>query len=340
MILSLRTIFLLNRRFVALLVLLLAAMPLAAQTCTTGNELDAATHSALESTARQYFNMAVRGDVFNLRQAAIPAIANDFTGIERAVLDNKAGLTGGQPSVRNLYLLDAPGTAPIASAEFYCGIFGASGQTPNSAGFRIPNLPPGRYAVAIMETNGSTGAYMLTQVLQQIGGTWKLAGFYAKPTQIGGHDVNWFINQARTYLGKGQSRDAFFYLMQARELAAPVPFMSTLQLERLYDEADKIAPKDLPVSGSPVNLVGPDGRSWQLMSAFPVVVDGKLNLVVKYQSPDVSDTTKTFQDNTAIMRALVARYPEFREAFEGLVARAVTPGGQDYGTLLAMKDIK
>jgi hypothetical protein len=29
-----------------------------------------------------------------------------------------------------------------------------------------------------------------------------------------------------------------------------------------------------------------------------------------------------------------------REGFGGIVARAVAPNGQDYGTLLAMKDIK
>jgi hypothetical protein len=42
----------------------------------------------------------------------------------------------------------------------------------------------------------------------------------------------------------------------------------------------------------------------------------------------------------AVMKALVAKYPEFREAFSSVVARAVAPSGQDYGTLLAMKDVK
>jgi hypothetical protein len=40
------------------------------------------------------------------------------------------------------------------------------------------------------------------------------------------------------------------------------------------------------------------------------------------------------------MKALVARYPEFRDAFSSIVARATAPTGQDYGTLLAMKDVK
>jgi len=40
------------------------------------------------------------------------------------------------------------------------------------------------------------------------------------------------------------------------------------------------------------------------------------------------------------MKSLVAKYPELRDAFTGVVARAVDPNGRDYGTLLAMKEIK
>jgi hypothetical protein len=40
------------------------------------------------------------------------------------------------------------------------------------------------------------------------------------------------------------------------------------------------------------------------------------------------------------MKALVVRYPELRDGFSAIVVRAVAPDGQDYGTLLAMKDIK
>jgi hypothetical protein len=332
------------KKFVWLGLLLFAGMllgttPGLSQTCSTGSELSPTVRSSLESTARQYFNMAAQGDVFNLKQNAIPAIANDFGGIERAVVDNRAGLSGGQPTIRNSYVLDAPGTAPIPSAEFFCGVFGAQGQTNNSAGFRIPNLPPGKYAVVIMDVNGTAGPYMLTQVLQEVNGAWKLAGFYAKPTQIDGHNADWFVNQARAYKAKGQNHDAWFYFLQARELAAPVPFMSTLQLDRLYDEAQQVMPTDLPVNG-PVDFTGPDGQTWKLTQVFTVVVNGKLNLVAKYQAPDISDTAKALQGNIALMKALVAKYPEYREAFDAVVARAVAPSGQDYGTLLAMKDIK
>lgn len=65
-----------------------------------------------------------------------------------------------------------------------------------------------------------------------------------------------------------------------------------------------------------------------------------LDLVVKYQAADVSNTTLTFQENMVVIKALVGKYPEYRDAFAGVVARAVEPSGRDYGSLLPMKEIK
>jgi len=73
---------------------------------------------------------------------------------------------------------------------------------------------------------------------------------------------------------------------------------------------------------------------------LPLAVGGDLDVVVKYQAADVSNAARTFQENTAVIKALVAKFPEFREAFAGVVARAVEPSGRDYGSLMAMKDIK
>ena len=82
------------------------------------------------------------------------------------------------------------------------------------------------------------------------------------------------------------------------------------------------------------------GKTYKVTDLFPVPVGRDFDLVVKYQSADVSNTGKTFQDNMAVMKALLAKYPEFRDAFAGIVVRAVEPSGKDYGSMLAMKDIK
>jgi len=157
---------------------------------------------------------------------------------------------------------------------------------------------------------------------------------YIKPAQVSGHDGNWFADQARAYKSKGQTHNAWFYFLQARELLVPVPFMSTKITDKLYDEAESVKPADLTfdlVAGT---------KTYKVTQIFPLVVGNDLDLVVKYQSADVSNTGQAFQDNMAVMKALVAKYPEFREAFAGVVARAVEPSGKDYGSLLPMKDIK
>ena len=73
---------------------------------------------------------------------------------------------------------------------------------------------------------------------------------------------------------------------------------------------------------------------------FPEAVGNDLNLIVRYQTADASNTNQSYQSNVAVIKAFTTKYPEVRDAFAGVVARAVDASGRDYGTLLAMKDIK
>ncbi len=317
--------------------LLLAAMPLVAQTCKEAEDIDPVTRSAIESAAKDYLRMSAAGNVAGLRAASIPSLAADFGAVEQAGSDNKDGLSG--PGViRKTYLLDEPGSAPSARAEFFCGVFGANGNTANSAGFVLPNLAPGRYAVVIIDVNGTKGPYTLSEVLQQMGGVWKLGGYFAKPGQVAGHDADWYAQKAQEFKQKGQVHNAWFYFWEARELAAPVPFMSTLKLDKLYDEAERVRPSDIPTDGPISATLGT--RTVKLLTAFPVVDNNQLALVVKYRAADISNTGQIALDNIALMKDLVTKYPELRDGFSEIVARAVAPNGQDYGTALAMNEIK
>src|SRR5207248_3671290 len=182
-----------------------------AQTCFTGSDMDASTRTALVNTGQKYFNFASQGNVASLRQNAIPSLAANFAGIESAVIENKPALSGGSATPRSPLLLKAEGAKPLERAEFLCGVFGAQGQTANSAEFVIPNLPPGNYGIVTLDVTSPKGSHTLTFILQQTGTEWKLGGFYAKPAQISGHDGNWFAQQARTYKSKGQTHNAWFY---------------------------------------------------------------------------------------------------------------------------------
>jgi len=311
------------------------ARPLAAQTCLEAADMDPATRAALINTAQRYFTMATQGDVASLRQNAIPALAGNFAGIEAAVVENKPILAGVTPAARSPYLLKAEGTVPIERAEFLCGVFAGNGQTANSAVFIIPNLPPGDYGFVVLDAATSKGAQTVSFVLQQDGAAWKLAGFYVKPSQAAGHDGAWFATKARDFKAKGQMRNAWLYSTEARDLLVPVPFMSTQATDRLYDEFHDLKPSDFPPSELTVGQ-----QTVKIITAFLLPVEQQVALIVRFESADVSKSDLAYQDNLAVIRALVAKYPELRDAFDAIVARGVEPSGRDFGTLQAMKDVK
>src|SRR5216684_1072966 len=177
-------------------VVLLLALPGStfAQSCLAAGDMDEATRAALVNTAKRYFDMAARGDSASLRQNAITSLASDFSGIETAVKDNQANFAGAQAVARPPFLLQAEGKEPQERGEFLCGVFGAQGQTRDSAVFMIPNLPPGNYSVVTLDITTANGPYTLSFVLQQQASDWKLGGFYAKEAQVAGHDGNWFAS--------------------------------------------------------------------------------------------------------------------------------------------------
>jgi hypothetical protein len=327
-----------NRWLWHLIFLLLGASAFA-QTCTMAADMDAPARAALESAGKRYFQMAAQGDTASLKQNSIAAVAAGFAGIEASVKDNQAAFAGAQGTVRPSFLLTAEGTVPLARAEFLCGVFGSSGQTKNSTVFVLPNLPPGKYSLVILDVSGGSAAMTLTLVLQQIGNDWKLAGFFPRASQVAGHDAEWFLQRAAAFKTKSENHNAWLYYREAIALSSPVDFMSTLATDKLYDETHLAQPTDVPVNGSSLDIAAA-GKTYHLTEIFPLAVGADLDVVVKYQTADVSDTARAFQENMAVIKAVVAKFPELREAFAGVVARAVEPSGRDYGSLLPMKDVK
>jgi hypothetical protein len=310
-----------------------------AQSCESNSDLDDATRSAITTTGQRYFDMALKGDTASLKQNAIPSLASDFAGVESTVKDNQANLAGAPAAVKSVFLLETQAGAAQPHAEFDCGVFGKSGQTAGSAVFYLDNLPPGKYAIVLFEANSAKAKQNLSLILQQVGTDWKVGGLYILASQVAGHNSDWFASRAREYKSKGQLHNAWFFYLEARGLISPLPFMSTQASDKLYDESQNMQPTDVPANGKTVDLTA-GAATYKLTAIFPQAVGDDLDLVVRYQVADVSNTNQAYSNNVAVMKAVLAKYPEIRDAFAGVVARAVDPSGRDYGTLLAMKDIK
>ena len=319
--------------------LALSVLSLRAETCKIADEIDIATRDALAATAQRDFDLIAKGDTASLRQVAAPSLTADFSGIETAIKAHQSALAGSRSAARPPFLLEAEGAAPMPHAEFFCGVFGANGQTANSAVFALDDLLPGKYGVVILDAPSPKGSYTISLILLQQGSEWKLGGLYIREAQTAGHSSDWFAARAREFQAKGQLHNAWLYYLAARSLVSPLPFMSTAATDKLYDDSQKLQPADFPADGKTVDLaVGTS--TCKLTALFPEVVGDDLDLIVKYQAADISNSNQTYQNNVAVMKALVTKYPELRVAFAGIVARAVDPTRHDYGTLLAIKEIK
>jgi hypothetical protein len=318
---------------------LFLSLPAVAQNCQSSTDLDDATRGAISSAAQRDFDLASKGDTASLQQNSIASLAANFTAIENTVKDHQADLAGAQATVKSVFLLEADGTAPLPHAEFYCGLFGKNGQTPGSAIFDLNNLPPGKYGVALLEAASPKGKTNFSLILQQEKTDWKLGGLYVKDAEISGHDVDWFATQVRDYKAKGQMHNAWLYYLQARSLAAPVPFMDTLALDKLYNEFQSDKPADFPADGKTADL-NAGTTTYKLVALYPQAVGNDLDVIVRYQVANAGDSNQAYASNMSVIKALVDKYPELKNAFAAVVARAVDSSGRDYGTLLAMKEIK
>ncbi len=327
--------FLRHFSFLFLLMVGLAG-PLPAQNCLTADDVEAGARATLQNAARQFFRMSADGDYAGLKAASVPALAGSFAGVETAVTDHKADFAGAQATPSAMYVLENAAKATMDRAEFYCGIFNSRDRVV----FGIPNLAPGRYAVVTEDVSGGRQPVKLSFVLQWQGNRWALAGYTVKPTQVAGHDMNWYLTQARQFKSRGQNMVAYLYYLEAWYLSQPVEIQYTVQQDRLADDMQQAQPADWPSQNQPMNLMA-GGKTYRVTQIFPDGVGNDLDLIVKYQAAaDLSNTTAAFQDNIAVIKAIVSRYPEVRTAFAGVVARAVDASGRDYGSLLAMKDVK
>ncbi len=307
-----------------------------AETCVTSGEMDAATKATLQSTARQYFSYVAQNNVSALAQNSIADISSNPSGLQGVIAEHQKNLSGASATPRNTFLLTAEGSAPIANAEFNCGVF----NSPARVAFSLQGLPPGRYGLVILDISGSKIPYFFSFLLLQENGTWKLAGLFPRPRQLDGHDSQWYWQQARDFKAKGQPHNAWFYYLISRDLGFPVPFISTPKIDSFNEEVQASMPADVPEQ-NPVTIAGLNGKQYQVTSLFVVPDEkGGLDLVVKYANPNISDTGKAFLENKEVMKALLAKYPEYRQPYTNLVARAVAPSGQDYGSMLPVKEVQ
>jgi hypothetical protein len=317
---------------------LLSATQLHAVSCTTQAEMKEPMRTAIASAARQIATKMQASDVSGVRSQTIAGVASNFDRIASTIQGIAPGIKGAALNVTSVYELQAADAQPgDDTVQFFCG------EAANGAHviFNIPHLPAGHFAFAIVEATGVKNPERLAILLEssspQDSGNWQLAGLFPRPLLADGHDGVWYWEKARGYNKAGQPWNAFFYYQTAIYLLLPADFVDSNNFDKLIQEQNAATPPGLP-GAQPMSL----NVAGSLVNVTNIHTDstfGGYDLVVQYQTEDVSDPVKARAKTVALMKALLNMHPEWKDGFHGLWVFANAPNQQPFSLELSMPQI-
>ncbi len=334
--------------FAAALGLLLAGIvcPAArAVSCTVAAAMTGQQRSELFAAAHQLGGDVLRGDVPALKSGAIASLAGNFAGIAETVTGLGTALTGATLTVENLYGLDASDLQGTEDdVQFFCGVAGA----PLLVTVTLGRLPKGQYALALLHATGVKAPQQFAMVLENVAGPgggaagsggsaagsgtaaaqWKLAGFFARPLTMDGHDSVWFWQQARVLKGRNEDWSAFFYDQAAAYLARPADLYTSNNLEKLSRETAAVEPTGLP--GNTPMQVAATGETFAVTGLRVDTTLGALDLRVNARVESVADPVQARAGAIRLMTALLKQHPGLRANFHGLWVYETTAANQSF----------
>lgn len=289
-----------------------------AASCKTEAQMTAAERDALSSAARNLMGAVQSGNVQDMQNNTIPAVAADFSGIASTAQTLKPLVEKATVTIYNLYSLDASTEAPgAARTDFYCG-------TPVVV-LNFNGLPPGTYALAIVHATGVPQPQQVALILSKDNNRWKLAGFFTKPMTDAGHDGVWYWTSARQFAQKQMKWSAWFYYRMAANLLSPVDFLTSANLEKLQHETEQVHPDNLP--GAKALTLTANGATYQVTAIDTSSALGGLDLEVHY-TPDATQESQLRDPPSArkqvldVMTSILALHPDVHDGFHGIWVHA------------------
>jgi hypothetical protein len=321
----------------AALCLLLAGNAYAVS-CTTQAEMKEPERAAIALAAHSLAAKMQANDVNGVRSATIPSVATNFNGIASSIQKLNPDLAGATLNVTSVYDLDATDIQPGEdSVQFFCGV----AANDLHVIFNIPGLPAGHFAFAIVEASGVKNPQRLSMLLEKSGaqntGTWQLAGFFPRPLMSAGHDGVWYWTKARQYEKAGNPWTAYFYYQTAIYLLHPAEFLDSNNFDKLVQELRGATPGGLP--GAQPMTVNVNGAPVAITNIRTDSTLGGFDLVVRYETTDVSNPAAARTKTVALMKALLALHPEWKDAFHGMWIFAAAPNQPPFSLELPMSQI-
>ena len=301
--------------------------------CTTQSQMSESERAALVQSSRTLASAVQSGNTAAVQALTIPKVKAQFDPIASMIEQAAPLLAGATVTIDALYGLDASDLkSAVEDTVFFCGVAGS----PVHVDLTIPQLPQGKYALALVHATGVRQPQQMAFLLQN-NGEWQLAGLFVKPLLLAGHDSVWYWTKARAFNQKGQKWNAYFYYTTAAYLATPADFLNSANLDKLNQETAASKPDGLP--GAQPMVVNAGGQTYSVSELHTDGSLGGLDLVLRYSTTDAADPVATRARNLELMKATLQAHPELRDGFHGLWVFAEAPSQRPYGNELAISEI-
>jgi len=326
----------------AVALLAMASAPMMAQTCTTQARMASDTRTALANTALMLGSAVKAGDANAVKSATVAEYAANFAPIEYAINATGEKLKGDTLRVTQVYLLDvsARKAGDTSEADFTCPLK----DTTSEVDFSFSSLPSGVYGFAMVEAAGGDHAWLLSFLLLQSGGGWKMAGFYPHARTAVGKDGLWYWNAARASAKAKQNWLAWMQYDEANALLRPASFVSSTDLDKLSSEQHAAAPPALSDGISvqtPLVVKGTGVQEFHFtaMSNEAAGDDASLHLVLRYAAEALAGVEPNRIRDAAAAEAMIKAHPELRQGYSAVIVFADMPGQNPSVLSLPMAEI-
>jgi hypothetical protein len=312
--------------FVALQV----GVPVFAQTCTTQAKMSTEVRTGLSDAALGLAQAVKASDTAKVQAGTVAEFAGSGAFAPTAFLVQSLAPKLGNDSLRvtQIYTLDAQGrkAGDTSEADFSCVLTGTTSETD----FAIPALPPGVYGFAMVEATGER-PWLLSFLMRQDGGAWKMAGFYPRARSAAGHDGVWYWTTARDDAKAKQLWLAWLLFGEADQLLRPANFVTSTNLDMLRSEQHAAAPPELGdgiSAQTPMVLKAGDGPDYSFTSiSAEGSEDGKqLDLMLHLRADTSADANAAKARNRAAAKALLDAHKELRKGFDRVLVFAEADG--------------
>jgi hypothetical protein len=310
--------------------------------CTTQAKMPEETRTTLVSAAMGLAEAVKAGDVVKVKTGTVTELAAGFDATATLVRVTSGELANDSLQATQVYALDARGRreGDPTEADFSCPLTGTTAETD----FAIPALPPGMYGFVMVEATGAR-PWLLSFLLEQVGGAWKMAGFYPRARTAAGHDGLWYWKAGRDDQKTKEAWLSWLMYGEADQLLRPANFVTSSNLDKLRGEQRTAAPAELSDGigkDTPLVVKAADGTLYRVTAlSGKGSEDGRrLELTLRYEATSLTDATAEKARNLAVAKALLDAHKELRQGFDGVEIFADMPGQAAFFTSSGMADLR